>query len=183
MTFRNKQDLLIYLVALSDTEDAWRLQSGQQLGDHLRIEGRLDSQHPDREYAELGRMLWSLKEDGSIRLEDTAMGSGPTARVRPAFGGFTMDDVFKFSGIEVTGQGRAFAQTARPAIAINVANIDMTVLLSAVEEEVAAIDAPDEIKDEARSKLHAAREVLVGVGSGATAEVIAAALRRTLGLP
>jgi hypothetical protein len=152
------------------------------LGDHLRIEGKLDGSRPDQEYAELGRMLWSLRGDGSVTFEDTAMGGGPSARVRQPFSGFTMDDVWKFSQIEVTGAGRGVAQTARPTIAINVANLDMTVLLSAVEEEVEAVEASEDVKREARSKIREARDVLVGVGTGATGDVLAAALRRVLGL-
>ena len=66
MTFLNAHELLAYLVHLEGTDDKWRMSSGQQLGDFLRTDGRLDSTRPDQEYAELGRMLWALKQDGSV---------------------------------------------------------------------------------------------------------------------
>lgn len=152
------------------------------MGNHLRIDGKLDAQRPDQEYADLGRMLWSLKEDGSVTFEDTAMGGGPYAPVRKVFAGFTMDDVWKFSNIEVTGHGRLVAQSARPAIEINVASIDLTVLLSAVDKEIESADAPDEVKAEAHTKVRAALDAVESVGTSATGELLGAALRHVLGL-
>src|SRR5581483_2100934 len=104
--FRNEHELLIYLVQLDDSEDRWRLTSGQQLGFHLRDEGRLDASRPDQEYAELGRMLWALKEDGSISFADRAAEWTPGRRRDPSFTSFTMDDVWKFENIAIRREGR-----------------------------------------------------------------------------
>jgi hypothetical protein len=179
MQFRNPHDLLAYLVDLSNSDRAWKLSRGQDLVDAARDDGLLEWN--ESEISQLARYLWMLKGDGSVTFQDYAgtqiMGG------RKDWVGLTHNDISQAANITVTSHGRIAAQSARPMVAINVAKIDLTVLLSAVEEEVAASDAPDEVKDEARTKLRAARDVLVGVGSGATAEVLAAALRRTLGLP
>lgn len=181
MKFRNPHDVLVYLVQLSDSDRAWKLNRGQDLFEAARDDGLVE--WSESEISQLARHLWTLEADGSITFQDYA-GMQMPGGTRNQYAGLTYNDLAQAANITVTGHGRIAAQSSRPTVAINVAaNIDMTVLLSAVEDEIAAIDAPDEIKDEARSKLRAARDALVGVGSTATAEVIAAALRRTLGLP
>jgi len=111
--FRNEHDLLAYLVRLYDSENKWRLSSGQQLAFHLRDEGLLDPSRPDQEYAELGRMLWALKEDDAISFVDGASRQQPHRPRNPSFLSFTMDDVFKFEDIAVRLAGRNAVNAGR----------------------------------------------------------------------
>ena len=106
MKFLNEHELLAYLVRLDDTEERWRLSSGQQLALHLHDEGLLDATRPEQEYAALGRMLWLLKEDGSIAFADRAAEWSPSRRRDPSFPSFTMDDVYKFENITIRRDGR-----------------------------------------------------------------------------
>jgi hypothetical protein len=65
----------------------------------------------------------------------------------------------------------------------NIQNIDIFVLLDATESQIDQMDAPQEVKDEARGIVRRMREAGVGVGSSAVGSVIAAAIRQALGLP
>ena len=181
--FKNRHDLLIYLVAVADSEDGWRLRNGQTFAEKLRDEGLFDPSQPDREYAELGKLLWALKQDGSITLIDHAANQGPNPQPRQPWTSFTMNDVSQFSDIDVTGHGRLVAQTARPTFAINIENLDMVVLFNLVEEQINAMPIDETVKEEAKSKLHAARDAMSAVGKTAATEAISAALRHALGLP
>jgi hypothetical protein len=119
--FLNEHELLTYLVQLDDTEDRWKLRSGQQFADHLRTEGLLDVGRPEQEYAELGRMLWRLQADNSISYIDFAANNDPSRRRDPSFLNFTMDDVWKFENIVVRREGRMAVAATRPSKAPNAA--------------------------------------------------------------
>jgi hypothetical protein len=179
--FRNQHELLGYLVELDDSDSRWRLQSGLQLAEQLRNDARLDPTQPDREYDELGRMLWSLKDDDSIRFFDSA-NQGPSPRRRQPFASFTMDDVQKFANIEVTTQGRTAVRADRPSLAINIENFDMVVLFNLIEEKIDLLPGNEEDKAEAKSVLRQARETVATVGKTAAAELVTAALRHALGI-
>lgn len=113
MKFLNEHELLAYLVRLDGTEDRWRLSSGQQLAFQLRDGGLLDATRPDQEYAELGQMLWRLKDDNSISFIDSAAENNPSRRRDPRFLSFTMDDVWKFEQIVVRREGRMAVNAER----------------------------------------------------------------------
>lgn len=183
LTFKNRHDLLIYLVTVVDSDDGWRLRNGQSLSEKLRDEGLLDPSQPDREYAELGKLLWALKQDDSITLIDHAANQGPNPQPRQPWASFTMNDVFQFADIDVTGHGRLVAQTARPTIAINIENLDIVVLFEKMEQDIDRMEIDPEVKAEAKSKLRIAREALTDVGKTAVSETLSAALRHSVGLP
>jgi len=179
VVFRTPHDLLVYLVELSDSEQSWFLNRGQELVQQALRDGKIE--HSESDYSQMARLLWALEADGSITFQDYAGMQVIGGRRNPNVG-LTYNDLVQASDITVTSHGRMAAQTSRPTVAVNIANIDLTVLLNAMEAKVDEIAAPEEAKDEARSKLREARDVLVGVGTGATGEVLAAALRSVLGL-
>ena len=183
LDFRNPHDVLIYLVRLSDSDRAWMLNTGRDLYQAARDDGLAEWR--ESEIAQFAQYVWMLEADGSITFEDYAARAmpGDLPHRRPPYLGLTNNDLSQAANITVTSQGRIAAQTARPTLEINVASIDMTVLFNRMEEEIEALDAPEEVKNDARSRLHEAREVLVGVGSGTTADLLAAVLRRALHLP
>lgn len=183
LKLRNPHDLLIYLVELSDSDRAWMLNVGRDLYEAARADGR--AEWSESEFAQFAQYLWKLEADGSVTFEDHAARTmpGDLPHRRAPYAGLTYNDLSQAANITVTSQGRIAAQTARPTLEINVANIDMAILFNRMEEEIEALDAPEDAKDEARSKLRAARPLLVGVGSGTTADVLAAVLRRALHLP
>ena len=92
-----------------------------------------------------------------------------------------MNDVWQFSGIEVTGQGRVAAKAGSPTIAINIANIN--VLFEQMEREIDLMEVDEEVKEEAKSKLRVAADAVGDIGKVAVGETLAAAFRHTLGLP
>ncbi len=179
MQFRTPHDLLIYLVELSDSDQSWLLNRGQELVQQALQDGKIE--HSEGDYSQMARLLWALEGDGSITFRDYA-GMQVMGGTRNPNMGLTYNDLVQASDITVTSHGRMAAQTFRPTVAVNIASIDLTVLLTAMEAKVDEIVAPDEAKNEARSKLREARDLLVGVGTGATGEVLAAALRSALGL-
>jgi hypothetical protein len=65
----------------------------------------------------------------------------------------------------------------------NIQNVDIWILLAAAEAQIEHIDAPKDVKEEARGTVRKMREAGVGVGSSAAGSVIAAAIRQALGLP
>lgn len=65
----------------------------------------------------------------------------------------------------------------------NISNIDMFVILDGAERALEQIDAPAEVKEEARGVIRRMRDVGVSVISSTTREVLAAAVRQGLGLP
>jgi hypothetical protein len=65
----------------------------------------------------------------------------------------------------------------------NLQNITLATILDGVERELTAIDAPEETKREVRGVLQRIRAAGGALATGAAAEVLAAALRRALGLP
>jgi hypothetical protein len=65
----------------------------------------------------------------------------------------------------------------------NIQNIDILVLLAAAETQIEQMDAPQEVKDEARGIVRRMREAGAGIGSSAAGSVVAAAIRQALGLP
>lgn len=95
----------------------------------------------------------------------TASGYGMIAAVHPAGPG---------TQITISGGQIAFG---------NIQNIDVYFLLAAAETETAQMDAPDDVKDEARGILRKMREAGTSVGSSAAGSVVAAAIRQALGLP
>jgi hypothetical protein len=65
----------------------------------------------------------------------------------------------------------------------DITNIDLFVILDAAEQALDQLDAPQEVKTEARGVLQRMKAVGTSVASGAVAEVLAAAVRKALGLP
>ena len=65
----------------------------------------------------------------------------------------------------------------------NIQNIDVFVLFDAAERQIEQMDAPQEVKDEARGIVRKMRDAGAGIGSSAAGSVIAAAIRQALGLP
>jgi hypothetical protein len=65
----------------------------------------------------------------------------------------------------------------------DISNIDVFVILEAAERALDQLDAPPEVKAEARGVLRRMREAGAAVGTGAVAEILAAAVRRAFGLP
>jgi hypothetical protein len=181
--FLNSHELLVYLVRLDDTEQRWHMMSGQQFGDLLRTEDRLDPARPDQEYRELGKMLWALKADGSITFVDTVGKSLQGGRPDPHYAGFTMNDVFQFANIQVTTQGRTAVNAARPTVEINIEKLDILTILARMEQDVDAMPLAPEQKAEAKTKLRAAIDALGEVGKATLAETFAAAIRQATGLP
>jgi hypothetical protein len=64
----------------------------------------------------------------------------------------------------------------------NISNLDLTVLIAAVEQQVEESDASEETKAEARSRLRQLRDRAADVGTGAAGDLIATALRQVLGV-
>jgi hypothetical protein len=96
-------------------------------------------------------------------------------------------DVAETRDIRVTPQGRLAAPgSSRPSVTIgqfalgNISNVDLTVLLSAVEQQIEASDADEDVKEEARGKLHALRDLAEKTGTGAGGELIGSALANAL---
>lgn len=157
MKFVNEHELLVYLVRLDDTQDRWRLSSGQQLAFHLRDEELLDPTKADQEYAELGRMLWRLKEDNSISFFDRAAEVSPGRRRDPSFLSFTMDDVWKFESIVIRREGRMAANADRRSVAPSVSRVfeagagALVTGAAATEDQRAAMLRYLKLTDELRS--------------------------------
>src|SRR5262249_12463847 len=125
---------------------------------------------------EFARLLFALRDDRTVTFEDYA---GHTRR-GPFVG---HNDAAQAARITVLSAGRMAVVASRPpqpTLAINIASLDMTILLSAVEEQVEEMDASEEAKAEARGKLHTMREAALSAGSGAAGDLIAAALRSVL---
>jgi hypothetical protein len=66
--FRNRHDLLAYIVEVADSDDAGDLNTGQSLTQRLMREGVM--RHDPMDFNPLTQMMWALKEDGSITFED-----------------------------------------------------------------------------------------------------------------
>jgi hypothetical protein len=182
--FRNSHDLLVYIVSLEDSDRSSVLLTGKGLLDTALADGMVEWN--ESEFALLAKHLWTLERDNAVAFEDTAWKASQQGRAlplptRPPYAVPSMNDLTQASGITVTGHGRQTVGASRPTVAINVADLDLTVLLARVEEEVEAMDGPDEAKEEARSKLHAATRALGGVATGAAGEMLTLALRRVLG--
>ncbi len=65
----------------------------------------------------------------------------------------------------------------------DISNIDVFVILDAAERSLDQLEAPPEITTEARGVLQRMREAGTAVGTGAVAELLAAAVRRAFNLP
>lgn len=65
----------------------------------------------------------------------------------------------------------------------DITNIDLFVILDAADQALDQLDAPQEVKAEARGVIQRMRAVGTSVASGAVAEILAAAVRKALGLP
>ena len=105
------------------------------------------------------------------RVEDimvTAEGSAAMAARRSTGGGTTVNIVNSTVGQVALG---------------DISNIDVFVILEAAERALGQLDAPPEVKAEARGVLQRMREAGASVGTGAVAEILAAAVRRAFGLP
>ena len=103
--FRNPHQLLVYLVALEDSEDDHDrdfLRSGQALSERLVTDGHFDQSFAGRDFAELGRLLWRLKQDGSITFIDTHGPSRVGGRLDPQLSSLTRDDVSNFASLKVS---------------------------------------------------------------------------------
>lgn len=100
--------------------------------------------------------------------------------------------------ILVTSQGyqalAARAKTPAPQVNIinstvgqlalgDIRNIDVFVILKAAEQALDQIDAPDDVKSEARGALLRMRDAGASLLSTAARETLAAAIRQALGLP
>jgi hypothetical protein len=133
--FRNARELLVYLIALEDSEDDHErdfLRSGQALSERLIADGIFDRSSPDRDFAELGRLLWRLKQADSITFIDTHGPSRVGGRLDPALSSLTRDDVSNFANIEVLMHGRIAAKAE--ASASNTINIGGDVRGSAIQQ-------------------------------------------------
>lgn len=65
----------------------------------------------------------------------------------------------------------------------DISNIDMLVILDAAERGLEELEASPEVKDEARGVIKRMREAGTAIGTGAVAELLAAAVRRAFNLP
>lgn len=65
----------------------------------------------------------------------------------------------------------------------DISNIDMFLILDAAERGLEELEAPSEVTAEARGVLRRMREAGTAIGTGAVAEVLAAAVRRAFNLP
>ncbi|HET7052448.1 MAG TPA: hypothetical protein VFI09_00855 [Solirubrobacterales bacterium] len=65
----------------------------------------------------------------------------------------------------------------------NIQNIDVLVILDAMEQSLGAVDASEAEKTEARLTIQRMRDAAANVAGSATSSVLAAALRQALGLP
>jgi hypothetical protein len=183
MRFRNRNDLLSYIVALSDSENHGVLNTGEGLVRQLLAEGVIN--HDESDYTALVRMLWSLKDEGSLAFVDW------TADMRGNRPLSYNDLVNGAAQIEVTGPGRVASGISRPNVSISanqlalgdILNVDMNVVIPEIERRIDSIDATDETKKEAKSRLRRLAGTAADVGTGAAGEVLAAALRQYGGLP
>jgi hypothetical protein len=96
--FRTAHDLLVYLVALSDSDRASMLRTGSYVMDELVNEGAIEWK--DQDFAQLARFLFALRDDGSITFTD----HGEQVRGLYASPGF--NDIRVASDIRVTSHGR-----------------------------------------------------------------------------
>lgn len=177
---RTAHDLLVYLVDLSDSERSGVLVAGQYLINEAKKDGLIEWNDADLD--QFGRFLFALKDDGSLTFRDRSEGSRlPHAPIR-------FDDVNQAEDIRVTGPGRVAAQASRPSMTIgqlaiggNISNIDLTVLISAIERQIEEGPGNEEEKAEARTRLGKLKETAENVGTGAAGDLIASALRQVLG--
>jgi len=65
----------------------------------------------------------------------------------------------------------------------DISNIDMFVILDAAERGLDELEVPPEVTAEARGVLRRMREAGTAIGTGAVAELLAAAIRRAFNLP
>lgn len=65
----------------------------------------------------------------------------------------------------------------------DISNVDISVILDAIEGSLDGLDAPVESKEEARSVIRQMREASASVATSAAGSVLAAAVRHSLGLP
>lgn len=65
----------------------------------------------------------------------------------------------------------------------NIQNIDILVILDAMEQSLGAVDAPEAEKAEARLTIQRMRDAAASLAGSAASSVLAAALRQALGLP
>lgn len=65
----------------------------------------------------------------------------------------------------------------------DIGNLDLFVILDAVEVSLDSLDAPAESKEEARSVIRQMREAGASVATSAAGSILAAAVRHSLGLP
>ncbi len=102
-------------------------------------------------------------------------------------------------GIMIRGEGYAALRDRRPVdagttITItnsivgqlafgDINNIDIFVILDAAERGLDELEAPPEVKAEARGVVQRMREAGTAIGTGAVAELLAAAVRRAFNLP
>jgi hypothetical protein len=82
-----------------------------------------------------------------------------------------------------TQQINIIGSTVHPLAFGNLQNITLATVVDGAERELTAIDAPEETKREVRSVLQQIRATSASLGTSAAAELLAAALRRALGLP
>jgi hypothetical protein len=102
--------------------------------------------------------------------------------------------------IVVTGTGLAAVaarkQASAPATQVNIVNstvgqlalrdinsVDIFVILDAVERSLDDLDAPHEIKEEARGVIRQMRDASASIATSAAGGVLAAAVRHSIGLP
>lgn len=181
--FTTPHHLLLYLVELSDSDRAkTALMSGEYLM-RAAIDDGVLSWENQTGIDEFARLLFALRDDGSIDFEDQVSGVSNRAK----YVGGRMELTQWVGRIHVTSQGRIAAATAVPQIAIeqlniasNVANVDLTALLVDVERQIDALEASEETKEEARSRLHQLRELAKNAGAGAAGQLIATALQQIL---
>src|SRR5207253_805533 len=103
------------------------------------------------------------------------------------------DDASKATRITVTSTGRMAVGASRPSttsISIgqlalgSITNVrEMTVLVEQVERALDDTSAPEEVKQEARSRLRRIADTATEVGTGAAGELLASVLRQVSGLP
>ncbi len=65
----------------------------------------------------------------------------------------------------------------------DISNVNISVILDAIERSLDDLDAPQETKEEARGVIRRMRETGTSVATSAAGGVLAAAVRHSLGLP
>lgn len=186
MKFHTPHELLIFLVDLSAApEESWKLGTGEQVMREALDRGLMEWQQND--LAQFARLLFMLREDGAITFTDYA---GQNRRGSTEWVDY--NDAAQAARISVTSTGRMAVAASRPTTNISIGQLafggitnigEVRVLVERAERALDAADAPDEVKQEARSRLRRIAETAAEVGTGAAGDLLASVLRQVGGLP